>query len=142
MGDKCDRCQPGYHTLTEAGCRYWPFKSKHCFIYANPLDFVSVALKFSMSFPHLSIPRPCSCNPAGSTQECDVNTGHCRCKENVEGFSCDRSASFISDTSKRILTHTHNDNCCDFYIPPDCSSSTLKFLLKLEWSHRASVLWN
>ncbi|XP_066548014.1 laminin subunit gamma-1 [Amia ocellicauda] len=21
MGDKCDRCQPGYHTLTEAGCR-------------------------------------------------------------------------------------------------------------------------
>ena len=22
MGDKCERCQPGYHTLTEAGCRY------------------------------------------------------------------------------------------------------------------------
>lgn len=21
MGDQCDRCQPGYHTLTEAGCR-------------------------------------------------------------------------------------------------------------------------
>ncbi|XP_066536763.1 laminin subunit gamma-1 [Hoplias malabaricus] len=21
MGDKCDRCQPGYHTLSEAGCR-------------------------------------------------------------------------------------------------------------------------
>ncbi len=21
MGDKCDRCQPGYHTLTAAGCR-------------------------------------------------------------------------------------------------------------------------
>ncbi|XP_038859912.1 laminin subunit gamma-1-like isoform X1 [Salvelinus namaycush] len=21
MGDKCDRCQPGFHTLTEAGCR-------------------------------------------------------------------------------------------------------------------------
>uniref|UniRef100_A0A6I8N883 Laminin subunit gamma-1 n=2 Tax=Ornithorhynchus anatinus TaxID=9258 RepID=A0A6I8N883_ORNAN len=21
MGDKCDRCQPGYHSLTEAGCR-------------------------------------------------------------------------------------------------------------------------
>ncbi|XP_012681774.2 laminin subunit gamma-1 [Clupea harengus] len=21
MGDKCERCQPGYHTLTEAGCR-------------------------------------------------------------------------------------------------------------------------
>lgn len=22
MGDKCDRCQPGHHSLTEAGCRY------------------------------------------------------------------------------------------------------------------------
>lgn len=21
-GEKCDRCQPGYHSLTEAGCRY------------------------------------------------------------------------------------------------------------------------
>ncbi|CAB1317552.1 unnamed protein product [Coregonus sp. 'balchen'] len=54
MGDKCDRCQPGFHTLTEAGC------------------------------------RPCSCNPSGSTQECDVQTGRCQCKDNVEGFSCDR----------------------------------------------------
>lgn len=21
MGDKCDRCQPGFHSLSEAGCR-------------------------------------------------------------------------------------------------------------------------
>lgn len=21
MGDKCDHCQPAYHSLTEAGCR-------------------------------------------------------------------------------------------------------------------------
>ncbi|XP_056149920.1 laminin subunit gamma-1 [Lampris incognitus] len=34
--------------------------------------------------------RPCSCNPSGSTQECDVQTGKCQCKDNVEGFSCDR----------------------------------------------------
>ncbi|KTG04379.1 hypothetical protein cypCar_00038956, partial [Cyprinus carpio] len=34
--------------------------------------------------------RPCSCNPAGSTQECDVQTGRCQCKENVDGFNCDR----------------------------------------------------
>ncbi|KAG7273400.1 hypothetical protein CRUP_037462 [Coryphaenoides rupestris] len=53
-GDKCDRCQPGYHTLTEAGC------------------------------------RPCSCDPSGSTQECDVDNGRCQCKDNVEGFNCDR----------------------------------------------------
>uniref|UniRef100_A0A8C2HI91 Laminin, gamma 1 n=1 Tax=Cyprinus carpio TaxID=7962 RepID=A0A8C2HI91_CYPCA len=34
--------------------------------------------------------QPCSCNPAGSTQECDFHTGRCQCKENVDGFNCDR----------------------------------------------------
>lgn len=54
MGEKCDRCQPGFHSLTEAGC------------------------------------RPCACNAAGSTDDCNVETGRCSCKDNVEGFNCER----------------------------------------------------
>lgn len=37
--------------------------------------------------------RPCSCNPAGSTGECNVETGRCTCKDNVEGFHCERWVS-------------------------------------------------
>lgn len=34
--------------------------------------------------------RPCSCNPSGSIDECNVETGRCVCKDNVEGFNCER----------------------------------------------------
>lgn len=34
--------------------------------------------------------RPCTCDPAGSVGTCDPNTGHCTCKERVEGHLCNR----------------------------------------------------
>ncbi|KFO92517.1 Laminin subunit gamma-3, partial [Buceros rhinoceros silvestris] len=34
--------------------------------------------------------RPCACDPAGSVGTCDPNTGHCTCKERVEGHLCNR----------------------------------------------------
>lgn len=37
--------------------------------------------------------RPCSCDLAGSTGECNVETGRCTCKDNVEGFHCERWGS-------------------------------------------------
>lgn len=39
---------------------------------------------------HLTPSRPCSCDPAGSVGTCDPNTGHCTCKERVEGHLCNR----------------------------------------------------
>lgn len=39
---------------------------------------------------HLAPSRPCACDPAGSVGTCDPNTGHCTCKERVEGHLCSR----------------------------------------------------
>ena len=41
-------------------------------------------------YPHLGLARPCTCDPAGSVGTCDPNTGHCTCKERVEGHLCNR----------------------------------------------------
>uniref|UniRef100_A0A8C5UC49 Laminin subunit gamma 3 n=1 Tax=Malurus cyaneus samueli TaxID=2593467 RepID=A0A8C5UC49_9PASS len=32
--------------------------------------------------------QPCHCHPAGAVGTCDPNTGHCTCKERVEGHLC------------------------------------------------------
>ncbi|XP_075384313.1 laminin subunit gamma-2 [Tenrec ecaudatus] len=60
-GDRCDRCLPGFHMLTSAGCT--PDQ--------RPLD-----------------PK-CDCDPAGVSGPCDTN-GHCVCKPAVTGERCDR----------------------------------------------------
>ncbi|XP_078499294.1 laminin subunit gamma-2 [Lissotriton helveticus] len=62
MGEKCDRCQPGFHSLTQAGCV--PEKK--------------------------SLDRRCDCDPAGSVGDCDAATGRCVCKTSVTGDRCDR----------------------------------------------------
>ncbi|XP_027724386.1 laminin subunit gamma-2 [Vombatus ursinus] len=60
MGDRCDQCQPGFHTLTETGCT----RNR------QPKD------------------SKCDCDPAGSTGSCD--SGRCVCKASVTGERCDR----------------------------------------------------
>lgn len=60
MGDRCDRCLPGFRTLSEAGCS---------------------------QDQRLLDPR-CDCNPAGISGPCD--SGHCVCKPAVTGERCDR----------------------------------------------------
>lgn len=45
-----------------------------------------------VSHLRLTPSRPCACDPAGSVGTCDPNTGHCACKERVEGHLCNRSA--------------------------------------------------
>uniref|UniRef100_A0A8D0GBE9 Laminin subunit gamma 2 n=1 Tax=Sphenodon punctatus TaxID=8508 RepID=A0A8D0GBE9_SPHPU len=61
MGAKCDQCQPGFYTLSVAGCT----RGGHSFLL-----------------------RSCNCNPAGSTGRCV--SGHCGCKAGVVGEQCDR----------------------------------------------------
>ncbi|TDH10018.1 hypothetical protein EPR50_G00093320 [Perca flavescens] len=61
-GPQCERCQP--------------------FLYQDP--------QRTTDDPHACI--PCDCDPAGSQGGglCDALSGHCVCKENVEGQRCDR----------------------------------------------------
>ncbi|XP_059530559.1 laminin subunit gamma-2 isoform X2 [Myotis daubentonii] len=59
-GDRCDRCLPGFHTLTDAGCT---------------------------QDQRLIDPR-CDCDPAGVSGPCD--SGRCVCKPAVTGERCDR----------------------------------------------------
>lgn len=80
--------------------------------------------------------RPCSCNLAGSTGECNVETGRCACKDNVEGFHCERWVSLplalfqewetfqwwpgVSIREMNFLSFTSSDANLDFsiWIPP------------------------
>ncbi|XP_041578889.1 laminin subunit gamma-2 isoform X2 [Vulpes lagopus] len=59
-GDRCDRCLPGFHTLTDAGCT---------------------------QDQRLLDPK-CDCDPAGISGPCDE--GSCVCKPAVTGERCDR----------------------------------------------------
>ncbi|XP_059987920.1 laminin subunit gamma-2 isoform X2 [Lagenorhynchus albirostris] len=59
-GDRCDRCLPGFHTLTEAGCTQ----------------------------DQRLLDSKCDCDPAGISGPCD--TGRCVCKSAVTGGRCDR----------------------------------------------------
>ncbi|KAK1329286.1 LOW QUALITY PROTEIN: hypothetical protein QTO34_011467 [Cnephaeus nilssonii] len=59
-GDRCDRCLPGFHTLTDAGCT---------------------------QDQRLLDPK-CDCDPAGVSGPCD--SGRCVCKPAVTGERCDR----------------------------------------------------
>ncbi|KAF4018642.1 hypothetical protein G4228_010088 [Cervus hanglu yarkandensis] len=59
-GDRCDRCLPGFHTLTDAGC--------------------TQDRKLQDS--------KCDCDPAGISGPCD--SGRCVCKPAVTGERCDR----------------------------------------------------
>uniref|UniRef100_A0A8P0P440 Laminin subunit gamma-2 n=1 Tax=Canis lupus familiaris TaxID=9615 RepID=A0A8P0P440_CANLF len=59
-GDRCDRCLPGFHTLTDAGCT---------------------------QDQRLLDPK-CDCDPAGISGPCDE--GRCVCKPAVTGERCDR----------------------------------------------------
>ncbi|XP_027790818.2 laminin subunit gamma-2 [Marmota flaviventris] len=59
-GDRCDRCLPGFHTLTDAGC----IRDQR----------------------HLD--SKCDCDPAGIAGPCD--SGRCVCKPAVTGDRCDR----------------------------------------------------
>ncbi|XP_012495418.1 PREDICTED: laminin subunit gamma-2 [Propithecus coquereli] len=59
-GDRCDRCLPGFHTLTDAGCTQDQ----------RPRD------------------STCDCDPAGIAGPCD--SGRCVCKPAVTGERCDR----------------------------------------------------
>ncbi|XP_038613826.1 laminin subunit gamma-2 [Tachyglossus aculeatus] len=63
MGDRCDSCQPGFHSLTETGCT------------ANRLQQIS----------------GCDCDPAGGMGQCDAD--RCVCKVAVVGERCDRCRS-------------------------------------------------
>ncbi|TKC43932.1 hypothetical protein EI555_013151, partial [Monodon monoceros] len=57
-GDRCDRCLPGFHTLTEAGCTQ----------------------------DQRLLDSKCDCDPAGISGPCD--TGRCVCKSAVTGGRC------------------------------------------------------
>lgn len=59
-GDRCDRCLPGFHTLTDAGCTQ----------------------------DQRLIDPKCDCDPAGVSGPCD--SGRCVCKPAVTGERCDR----------------------------------------------------
>uniref|UniRef100_A0A8C8RNI8 Laminin subunit gamma 2 n=1 Tax=Pelusios castaneus TaxID=367368 RepID=A0A8C8RNI8_9SAUR len=59
-GDKCDQCQPGFHSFSEAGCKA-----------GGQVSSVQ-----------------CDCDPAGSTGRCV--SGRCICKASVSGERCDR----------------------------------------------------
>ncbi|XP_070253148.1 laminin subunit gamma-2 [Myotis yumanensis] len=59
-GDRCDRCLPGFHTLTDAGCTQ----------------------------DQRLIDPNCDCDPAGVSGPCD--SGRCVCKPAVTGERCDR----------------------------------------------------
>ncbi|XP_058286481.1 laminin subunit gamma-2 [Hylobates moloch] len=62
-GARCDRCLPGFHMLTDAGC---------------PQD-------------QRLLDSKCDCDPAGITGPCDA--GRCVCKPAVAGERCDRCRS-------------------------------------------------
>ncbi|XP_006887813.1 PREDICTED: laminin subunit gamma-2 [Elephantulus edwardii] len=59
-GSRCDRCLPGFHKLTEAGCTQ----------------------------DQRLLDSKCDCDPAGTAGPCD--TGRCVCKAAVTGERCDR----------------------------------------------------
>nr|Q8HZI9.1 RecName: Full=Laminin subunit gamma-2; AltName: Full=Epiligrin subunit gamma; AltName: Full=Kalinin subunit gamma; AltName: Full=Laminin-5 subunit gamma; AltName: Full=Nicein subunit gamma; Flags: Precursor [Equus caballus]AAM03454.1 laminin 5 gamma 2 subunit [Equus caballus] len=59
-GDRCDRCLPGFHTLTDAGCAQ----------------------------DQRLLDSKCDCDPAGISGPCD--SGRCVCKPAVTGERCDR----------------------------------------------------
>ncbi|KAM6218305.1 laminin subunit gamma-2 [Rhynchocyon petersi] len=59
-GDRCDRCLPGFHLLTDAGC----------------------------TRDQRLLDSRCDCDPAGTTGPCD--TDRCICKAAVTGERCDR----------------------------------------------------
>lgn len=59
-GHRCDRCQPGFHTLTDAGC----------------------------TRDQRQLESKCDCDPAGIAGPCD--SGRCVCKAAVTGARCDR----------------------------------------------------
>lgn len=60
MGDKCDRCRPGFDSFSEAGCEPG----------------------------HPAPSAQCDCDPAGGTGRCV--SGRCVCKASVSGERCDR----------------------------------------------------
>ncbi|XP_014705773.1 laminin subunit gamma-2 [Equus asinus] len=59
-GDRCDRCLPSFHTLTDAGCAQ----------------------------DQRLLDSKCDCDPAGISGPCD--SGRCVCKPAVTGERCDR----------------------------------------------------
>ncbi|XP_006872602.1 PREDICTED: laminin subunit gamma-2 [Chrysochloris asiatica] len=87
-GDRCDRCLPGFHMLTDAGCTRDQ----------RPLD------------------SKCDCDPAGITGPCD--NGRCVCKPAVMGERCDRCrpGSYHLDAGNpegctQCFCYGHSANC-------------------------------
>uniref|UniRef100_A0A8B9RND4 Laminin, gamma 1 n=1 Tax=Astyanax mexicanus TaxID=7994 RepID=A0A8B9RND4_ASTMX len=87
-GPNCERCLDNYYR-DGSGQRCLPCS-------CNPVDAHTFC---TCGRGNKYLQHPCSCNPAGSTQECDVNTGRCQCKDNVDGFNCDRLVSFTHQWS-------------------------------------------
>ena len=85
-GHKCDRCLPNHFGFSAQGRIFWVF------FHITPSP--RICMYKSRDFPLFFIGcQPCSCDERGSVNNnpsCDVVTGKCRCKANVEGDRCDR----------------------------------------------------
>ncbi|CAI5676893.1 unnamed protein product [Oreochromis niloticus] len=98
-GEKCDRCQPGHHSLTEAGCRC------NC----NPIgstngqcDIVTGQCECQPGVAGLRCERcetnffgfsmsgckPCDCDPEGSVSGQCKEDGRCKCRPGFVGARC------------------------------------------------------
>uniref|UniRef100_A0A8C8LMF1 Laminin subunit gamma-1 n=1 Tax=Oncorhynchus tshawytscha TaxID=74940 RepID=A0A8C8LMF1_ONCTS len=95
MGDKCDRCQPGFHTLTEAGCRPCSCNpsgsTQECDVQTGRCQCKDNVEGFScdrckLGYFNMDLQNPQGCTPCFCFQHSSV------C-DSAEGYSIDTTSS-------------------------------------------------
>lgn len=135
-GTRCDRCLPGFVSLSNSGCRECSCDpdgsisgicdpvSGECPCRANVAG--SSCNTCATGFYNISSGcLPCGCNTDGTVNgrtSCDPQTGQCFCKSNVQGRACD-----TCNTGFTALLGLNQDGCsaCNCFGPNSAGSERI-----------------
>uniref|UniRef100_A0A8C6UKU4 Basement membrane-specific heparan sulfate proteoglycan core protein n=1 Tax=Neogobius melanostomus TaxID=47308 RepID=A0A8C6UKU4_9GOBI len=105
-GPKCDRCSRGFFNFQEGGCtrEYSPTT-----VYLPPNTMGERCDRCAPNHWGHEITigcKECGCNAIGSvSQQCNVNTGCCQCRENFRGEKCNECQIGYRDFPQCIQCH-------------------------------------
>uniref|UniRef100_A0A8C6UB52 Laminin subunit alpha 2 n=1 Tax=Neogobius melanostomus TaxID=47308 RepID=A0A8C6UB52_9GOBI len=103
-GPKCDRCSRGFFNFQEGGCT-----PCDCSLYLPPNTMGERCDRCAPNHWGHEITigcKECGCNAIGSvSQQCNVNTGCCQCRENFRGEKCNECQIGYRDFPQCIQCH-------------------------------------